>query len=77
MSRRVLSVAWYRFRVTFGGRRGGYLTVVLLAGLVGGVAMGAVAAARRTQGGRHGAGVLIVRGILRGRIALVAACQGW
>jgi hypothetical protein len=49
VSRRVLSVAWYRFRVTFGGRRGGYLTVVLLVGLVGGVAMGAVAAARRTQ----------------------------
>ena len=42
-------VAWYRFRATLGRRRGGYLAVVLLVGLVGGVAMGAVAAARRTQ----------------------------
>jgi MacB-like periplasmic core domain/FtsX-like permease family len=45
----VLGVVWYRFRVTFGRRRGGYLAVVLLVGLAGGVAMGAVAAARRTQ----------------------------
>ena len=49
MSRRVFGVAWYRFRVTFGRRWGGYLGLVLLIGLVGGVAMGAVAAARRTQ----------------------------
>lgn len=49
MSVRVLGVVWYRFRVTFGRRRGGYLAVVLLVGLAGGVAMGAVAAARRTQ----------------------------
>lgn len=46
---RVLRVSWYRFRVTFRERWGGYLAVVLLIGLVGGVAMGAVAAARRTQ----------------------------
>jgi hypothetical protein len=44
-----LGVAWYRFRATFGRRWGGYLGVVLLIGLVGGVAMGAVAGARRTQ----------------------------
>lgn len=49
MSGRVPEVAWYRFRATFNGRRGGYLTLVLLVGLVGGLAMGAVAAARRTQ----------------------------
>ena len=42
-------VAWYRFRGTFGHRRSGYLSIVLLVGLVGGVAMGAVAAARSTQ----------------------------
>ncbi len=45
----LLRFAWYRFRTTFGLRRGGYLTLVLLVGLVGGLAMGAVAAARRTQ----------------------------
>jgi len=44
-----LSVAWFRFRATFGRRRGAYLAIVLLVGLVGGVAMGALAAARRTQ----------------------------
>jgi hypothetical protein len=49
VNQRELGAAWYRFRVTFGRRRGGYLTVVLLVALVGGVAMGAVAAARRTQ----------------------------
>jgi hypothetical protein len=42
-------VAWYRFQTTLAGRRGGYLSVILLVGLVGGVAMAAVAAARRTQ----------------------------
>ncbi len=45
----VLRVAWYRFRVTFGGRWGGYLTVVLVVGILGGMAMGVVGAARRTQ----------------------------
>ena len=42
-------MAWYRFRTTFHRRWGGYLTLVLLIGLVGGVGMGALAAARRTQ----------------------------
>ena len=49
MSRQAFTVAWYRFRSTFGNRWGGYLAVVLLVGLVGGLALGAVAAARRTQ----------------------------
>ncbi len=49
MGRPALRVAWYRFHATFGNRRGGYLAVVLLIGLVGGLALGAVAAARRTQ----------------------------
>jgi hypothetical protein len=49
MSRQVLRVAWFRFRAGLRGRLGGYLSIVLLVGLVGGVAMGAVAAARRTQ----------------------------
>jgi hypothetical protein len=42
-------VAWYRFRATFSRRWSGYLTIVLLVGLLGGLAMGAVAGARRTQ----------------------------
>jgi hypothetical protein len=45
----VLRVAWYRFRATFHDRWGGYLTIVLLVGLLGGLAMGAIAGARRTQ----------------------------
>jgi FtsX-like permease family len=45
----VIRVAWYRFRVTFGGRWGGCLTVVLLVGLLGGLAVGGVGAARRTE----------------------------
>ncbi len=39
----------YRFRATFRRRWTGYLTLVLLIGLVGGVAMAAAAGARRTQ----------------------------
>jgi hypothetical protein len=49
VNKEALGVAWYRFRATLQRRWGGYLTVVLLIGLVGGVAMGAMGAARRTQ----------------------------
>jgi len=42
-------LAWYRFRVTFRRRVGGYLALVLLIGLVGGIALGSIAGARRTQ----------------------------
>ena len=45
----MLRLAWYRFRATFGRRWGGYLAIVLLVGLLGGLAMGTVAGARRTQ----------------------------
>ena len=44
-----LRVAGYRYRATFDHRWGGYLSLVLLVGLVGGLSMGALAAARRTQ----------------------------
>ena len=43
-------VAWYRFRSTLRRRWTGYLAITLLLGLVGGLAIGSVAAARRTQG---------------------------
>ncbi len=45
----VVREASYRFRACFRGRWGGYLVLLLLIGLVGGVAMAAVAGARRTQ----------------------------
>gem|GEM_PF-187914 len=49
MRRDALGVSWYRFRATFSHRWGGYLSLVLLIGLVGGLSMGGFAAARRTQ----------------------------
>jgi hypothetical protein len=42
-------VVWYRFRATLRSRWPGYLALVVLLGALGGVAMGSVAAARRTQ----------------------------
>jgi len=44
----VLRVAWYRLRATFRHRWGSYLVLAVLIGLIGGVAMGALIAARRT-----------------------------
>jgi hypothetical protein len=44
-----LRVTWYRFATTFGRRWTGYLSLVLLIGLLGGIGMASVAAARRTQ----------------------------
>jgi hypothetical protein len=45
----VLRVAWYRLRATWHDRWSGYLTIVVLVGLLGGLALGAMAAGRRTQ----------------------------
>ena len=42
-------MTWYRFRATFARRWGGYLSVVVLIGLIGGIAMASIAAGRRTQ----------------------------
>jgi hypothetical protein len=41
-------LAWYRFRAALRYRWGGYFAIVLLLGLVGGLALGSIAAARRT-----------------------------
>src|SRR5580765_3199629 len=43
------AVARYRLRGVLRRGRAGYLAIVLIIGLIGGVAMGSVAAARRTQ----------------------------
>jgi hypothetical protein len=48
MRQAALRVAGYRFRATLGRRWTGYLAVTLLVGLVGGVALGSLTAARRT-----------------------------
>src|ERR1019366_2892816 len=45
----VLRVAWYRFRTGFARQVAGYLSVVLLIGLIGGLAMASIAGGRRTQ----------------------------
>jgi len=45
----VSSVAWYRFRATLRERWSGYLSLIVVIGLLGGLSMGALAAARRTQ----------------------------
>ncbi len=42
-------MARYRFRATFRGRLGGYVALVLLIGMLGGLALAALAGARRTQ----------------------------
>ncbi len=42
-------VGWFRFRVTLDRRWRGYLAVVILIGVVGGIAMASIAAGRRTQ----------------------------
>ena len=44
-----LATAWYRFRTTLRLRWGSYVGVVLLVGLVGGIAMASIAGARRTE----------------------------
>lgn len=46
-------VAWYRFRTSFKRRWSGYLSIVLLIGTVGGVAMASLAGARRTESSFH------------------------
>ncbi len=49
VDRSLRRLGWYRWRCTLRSRWGSYLVVVLLLGLIGGLAMGAMVAARRTQ----------------------------
>src|ERR1017187_9370370 len=49
MNARATRVGWFWFRANFGQRWANYLTIVLLVGSMGGLALGSVAAARRTQ----------------------------
>jgi len=49
VSRSAARLAWYRFRVTFRRRLGGYLALAILTGLIGGLAMASMTAARRTD----------------------------
>jgi putative ABC transport system permease protein len=49
VSARTIRVPWYHFRATIHQRWIGYLSIVLLIGLVGGVAMVSIAGARRSQ----------------------------
>ena len=49
MNARSTRVGWFWFRANFGRRWANYLTIVLLVGAIGGLALGSVAAAQRTQ----------------------------
>ena len=49
MSRSPTRLAWYRLRATLDRRLAGYLALAILVGLIGGVAMASVTAARRTD----------------------------
>jgi hypothetical protein len=49
MSRAALRLAWYRLQATARRRAGGYVALTVLLGLIGGVALAAVTAARRTE----------------------------
>ena len=49
MNSPALRLAWYRFRATFRRRWSGYVALAALVGMVGGVALASVAAARRTD----------------------------
>jgi hypothetical protein len=44
-----LRVSWYRLHGTFSRRWGGYLALAVVIGLLGGLAMGAIAAGGRTD----------------------------
>jgi FtsX-like permease family len=49
VSRPAAYLAWYRLRATLRHRLGGYLALAVLVGLIGGIALASVTAARRTE----------------------------
>jgi hypothetical protein len=49
VSRGVLRLSVYRFRTTLRARRSGYISVIVLVALVGGLAMASLIGARRTE----------------------------
>jgi putative ABC transport system permease protein len=49
MSRPAAYLAWYRLRATLRHRLSGYLALAVLVGLIGGIALASVTAARRTE----------------------------
>jgi FtsX-like permease family len=49
VSRPAAYLAWYRLRATLRHRVGGYLALAVLVGLIGGIALASVTAARRTE----------------------------
>jgi hypothetical protein len=49
VSRSAAYLAWYRLRATLRQRLGGYLSLAVLVGLIGGIALASVTAARRTE----------------------------
>ena len=49
MNQSAARLAWYRFRATLRHRLGGYVALAVLVGLIGGIAMASMTAARRTD----------------------------
>jgi FtsX-like permease family len=49
VGRSAVYLAWYRLRATIRHRLGGYLALAVLVGLIGGIALASVTAARRTE----------------------------
>ena len=73
MKDQALAFAWYRFRSTFRHRWRGLLGIVLLTGLLGGLSMGALQAARTTESspldfanGTHTPGLFVLDGFASG-----------
>jgi hypothetical protein len=80
MLTRAVSFVGYRFRTTFRSERSYYLSVVLLVGALGGLSMGAVAAARSTESSfsdyvasSHVPNLIVLDGVINPAIGLDSA----